>query len=242
MLRVGACQTPEILGDVEAALGCIEHFARQSESAYVDLLLFPECFLQGYLVEEPHLHRHALGLQSTAFSSILQRLSSIRPTLVFGMIELLRDCYFNSAVVIRSGQVVGVYRKTHLSSGESLFQPGGAFPVFELNGVRFGINICFDTNFADAAAPLAAQGARLLLVPAQNMMKRGAAEEWKLLHNRIRADRVRETGMWLVSADVSGARDDLRVAYGPTSVMNPQAEIVAQVPLMTTGMVLAEIE
>ena len=242
MLRVGACQTPEILGDIEAALGCIEHFARQSESARVDLLLFPECFLQGYLVEEGHLRQHALDLESAAFASILQRLTPVRPTLVFGMIELLRGRYFNSAVVIRSGQVVGVYRKTHLSAGESLFEPGGAFPVFELNGVTYGINICFDTNFADAAAPLAAQGARLMLVPSQNMMKRGAAEEWRLLHNRIRAERVKETGMWLVSADVTGARDDLRVAYGPTSVMNPEAEIVAQVPLMATGMVLAEIE
>ena len=114
--------------------------------------------------------------------------------------------------------------------------------MFELNGVTCGINICFDTNFADAAAPLAAHGARLMLGPSQNMMKRGAAEEWKLLHNRIRAERVRETGMWLVSADVTGARDELRVAYGPTSVMNPEAEVVAQVPLMATGMVLAEIE
>jgi predicted amidohydrolase len=155
------------------------------------------------------------------------------------MIELLRGWYFNSAVVIRAGQVVGVYRKTHLTVGESLFEPGDAFPVFEQNGVIYGINICFDTRFADAAAPLAAQ---LMLVPAQNMMKRAAAEEWKLLHNPIRAEHVRETGMWLISADVTGARDDLRVAYGPTSVMNPTAEVVAQVPLMATGMVIAEIE
>lgn len=242
MLRVGACQTPEILGDIESALGCIEHFARQSEAADVDLLLFPECFLQGYLVEEGHLRQHAIDLESAAFAAILQRLASIQPTLVFGVIELQRGCYFNSAVVIRSGQLAGVYRKTYLSAGESLFEPGAAFPVFELKGVTYGINICFDTNFAEAAAPLAAQGARLMLVPSQNMMRRAAADEWKLLHNRIRAERVKETGMWLVSADVTGARDDLRVAYGPTSVMNPEAEIVAQVPLMTTGMVLAEIE
>jgi hypothetical protein len=48
--------------------------------------------------------------------------------------------------------------------------------------------------------------------------------------------------MWLVSADVTGARDDLRVGYGPTSVMNPAAKVVVQVPLMATGMVFAEIE
>lgn len=48
-LRVGACQTPEILGDLAAALACVEDFARRADAQGVDLLLFPECFLQGYL-------------------------------------------------------------------------------------------------------------------------------------------------------------------------------------------------
>jgi hypothetical protein len=73
------------------------------------------------------------------------------------------------------------------------------------------------------------------------MMKREAAESWKCRHNAIRAERVRETGMWLVSSDVTGARDTSRVAYGPTSVMNPDAEVTAQVPTMTVGMVVARI-
>jgi hypothetical protein len=47
--------------------------------------------------------------------------------------------------------------------------------------------------------------------------------------------------MWLVSADVTGARDASRIGYGPTSVMNPHADVVAQVPLMTVGMVVADI-
>jgi len=73
------------------------------------------------------------------------------------------------------------------------------------------------------------------------MMKREAAESWKERHNAIRAERVRETGMWLVSADVTGARDETRIGNGPTSIMNPRAEVVAQVPLMTVGMVTADI-
>ena len=73
------------------------------------------------------------------------------------------------------------------------------------------------------------------------MMKLQAAETWKCRHNAIRAERVRETGMWLVSADVTGARDGSRCGYGPTSVMNPNADVVAQVPTMTVGMVVADI-
>jgi len=241
-VQIGACQTPEILGDVDAALACIEAFAEKPSSDGVALLLFPEGFLQGYLVEPDHLSRYALDLTATSFQNILSRLAPIRQTLVFGVIEQSGTAYFNTAVVVRHGVLEGFYRKTHLTSGERFFQPGTAFPTFELNGLRYGINICYDTNFSEAAHAVASQGARLLLVPSQNMMKRPAAETWRCRHHAIRAERVRETGMWLVSADVTGARDESRVAYGPTSVMNPDAEVVAEVPTMAVGMVVASIE
>jgi 5-aminopentanamidase len=240
-LRVGACQTPEILGDIGSALACIEDFATRADTHGVDLLLFPECFLQGYLVEEHHVNQHALSLDSPRFDSILERLEQIDPTLVFGVIEHDGPRYFNTAVVVSRGQLMGIYRKTHLVPGESLFHEGDTYPTFELQGVRFGINICYDTQFPEAAAPIAAQGAQLLLVPAQNMMRRAAAIHWKNLHNQIRAERVRETGMWLVSADVTSERDIFRVGLGPTSVINREAEVVTQVPLMETGMVIVDV-
>jgi predicted amidohydrolase len=56
-------------------------------------------------------------------------------------------------------------------------------------GLRFGINICYDTQFAEAAAAVAGQDAQLLLVPAQNMMRRENAKQWKDLHHQIRAER-----------------------------------------------------
>ncbi len=241
-LRVGACQTPEILGDIERALVCIEEFAAQADAQAVHLLLFPECFLQGYLVEEQHVREHALSLDSARFAAVLRRLARIEQTLVFGVIEQVDDRYFNTAVVVARGELVGAYRKTHLVPGESLFDKGDTYPTFVLRGVRFGINICYDTQFGESAAPVAAQGSRLLLVPAQNMMRRAAALHWKHLHHAIRAERVRETGMWLVSADVTGERDEHRIGWGPTSVISPHAEVVAQVPLMTKGMVVAQGE
>jgi predicted amidohydrolase len=241
-LRAGACQTPEILGDIERTLLCIEGFAAQADAQGVDLLLFPECFLQGYLVEEQHVREHALSLDSARFAVVLQRLARIAQTLVFGVIEQADGRYFNTAVVVAQGELMGVYRKTHLVPGEFLFEKGDTYPTFVLRGVRFGINICYDTQFGEAAAPVAAQGARLLLVPAQNMMRRAAALHRKDLHHAIRAERVRETGMWLVSADVTGERDESRVGWGPTSVISPRFEVVAQVPLMTTGMVVADID
>ena len=241
VVRIGACQTPEILGDVDAAVRCIRGFCDQAEPEGADLLLFPECFLQGYLITEAHVRRHALDLGSARFRSVAARLADVTPVLVVGVIERSGSRLYNSAVVLEHGQVAGIYRKTHLVPGEMIFAKGDEYPVFEVRGLRYGINICYDTQFASAAARIAGQRARVLLVPAQNMMKRNAAEPWKHRHNQMRAERVRETGMWLVSADVTGERGDTHVGYGPTSVMNPSADVVAQVPLMETGMVIAQI-
>ena len=58
--------------------------------------------------------------------------------------------------------------------------------------------------------------------------------------------RVRETGLWFVRSDVTGIRPAgqygvERIGYGPTLVMNPKGEIVAQVPLMSVGMVAVDV-
>ncbi|MEV4349773.1 carbon-nitrogen hydrolase family protein [Actinoplanes sp. NPDC049596] len=234
-MRIAACQTPEILGDVPAALDCIKQFAAATDA---DLLLFPEGFLQGYLVTDEHVRRHALALDSPSFTAVLARLAPLRPTLVFGVLE---RSFHNTAVVVRDGRLLGAYRKTHLVPGEAIFTAGRDYPVFDLDGVRFGINICYDTRFPAAAAAVAAQGAQVLLVCSQNMMRRPAAEHWKDRHNAIRAQRARETGLWIISADVTGERDPDRVGWGPTSILDPAGDLVAQVPSMTTGFVVADV-
>jgi predicted amidohydrolase len=240
-MRIGVCQTPEILGDVDAALRVVQEFAVQADVAAVDLLLFPECFLQGYLVIEEHLGAHALDLESPSFGAVLSRLAQLRQMLVFGMIERAGGRYYNTAVVIACGKVVGRYRETFLVTGESLFTAGDSYPVFDYAGVRFGINICYDTQHPQAAAAVAGAGAQALLVPAQNMMRREKAHWWQDRHNEIRACRARETGMWLASADVTGERHGTRLGLGPTGFLNPAGEIVGQVPTGVPGMATAEI-
>jgi len=72
------------------------------------------------------------------------------------------------------------------------------------------------------------------------MMRRPMAEKYKYLHHEMRLERVKENKVWLLSADVTGERED-RIAYGPTSAINPNGEVVAQAPLMETGMVVVEV-
>lgn len=240
MPRIAAAQTPEFREDVDAALAYATATIADAQAQGADLLVFPEGYLQGYLTDEPLARRHALDLASPAFDAILARLPTTGPTIVMGLIEEDAGALFNTAVVIAQGQLQGRYRKTHLLGREQLFTPGTDSPVFEAAGVKFGINICYDTNFPEAARKVADTGATLLVCPANNMMKRPTAEHWRDRHNPARGDRCRETGLWLISADVTGQRDGA-IAWGPTAVLDPRGEVAAQLPLERPGLLVFDL-
>lgn len=239
-MRIAAAQTPEFRQDTPGALAYLAGVMEEAHLERAALLCLPEGFLQGYLTDGEAARRNALDLRSPQFMNLLGQLPERAPITVVGIIEAEGDDLYNTAVVIFRRSVVGRYRKRNLLGGEGCFRPGAEAPTFVVEGLRFGINICFDTNFADAALSVAQQGASLLLCPANNMMPRQTATEWKDKHNAVRAERCRETGLWLMSADVTGARDG-RVAWGPTAILNPAGEVVAQLPLDAPGLLVFDM-
>jgi predicted amidohydrolase len=218
----------------------IEKFTKEAEANDVSLICFPECFLQGYLTEKLTARKYAINLHSPLFDKILDQLAKYDPMIVFGLIEEDDGLLFNTAVVIKDGLLIGKYRKTHLLDGETVFTAGADYPAFEINDLKFGINICYDTQFPEATANLAEQGVKLILCVSNTMMSLKKANKFKHLHLSMRAERVFEKKIWILSADVTGEREG-RIAYGSTSIINPDGKVVAQVPLMETGMVAVEI-
>jgi predicted amidohydrolase len=239
-VRIAAAQTVEFREDIEAALNCVADVATRAETEGASLLCFPEGFLQGYLTDEAPARRRALDLASPSFEALLNRLPKAGPMIVMGLIEAEKGRLFNTAIVVDRGAVIGRYRKVHLLRGEQIFTAGSDSQVFEISGLRFGINICHDTNFPEAARKVADLGASLIVCLANNMHHRKTAEALKDVHNSVRGERCRETGLWLVSADVTGERNG-RISWGPTAVLNPAGEVVAQLPLEKTGLLLFDI-
>ncbi|MBB4250254.1 carbon-nitrogen hydrolase family protein [Rhizobium sp. BK008] len=217
-IRIAAAQTPEFRENLEAALDYACGVAARAEAEGVALLVFPEGFLQGYLTDEASARRVALDLASPEFAAVLDRLPKSGPVLVTGLIEIDDERLFNTAVVVERGVLLGRYRKTHLLQGERAFEAGKDSPLFVIGDLRFGINICCDTNFPEAAGTIAASGASLILC-------------------QVRGERCRETGLWLISSDVTGERDG-RIAWGPTAVLNPEGQVVAQLPLEEPGLLV----
>ena len=99
-MRVAACQLQEVLGDIDQSLSLICDYALQAEKQGVDLICFPECFLQGYLLDKEWVKQLAIDFDSFEFRQILDRLSELKIAIVFGVIEKSNDLFFNTAVTI----------------------------------------------------------------------------------------------------------------------------------------------
>ena len=240
-MRLAACQTPDVCGDIEQALALIELNTADAWARGARLVCFPEAFLQGYVVDDAHVDRLAISLSSPEFAKVLERLAHLEPLVVFGLFERDAGDLYNSAVVVRRGRLLGRYRKRHLIGSENdIFVPGTECPIFELGNLKFAINICYDMQFRACGTEAAEAGARLLVCPANNMLTRRTAEEWKLRHNEMRSEHARESGLWLLSSDVTGERAG-RVSYGPTALIDPQGVVVQQLPLLETALLVVDI-
>ncbi len=170
-------------GDLSKSLEEIKRALAWAEDERIDVLCLPECFLTGYFRKPAPATRNSIDLDSARFDTILDELAGFDSTLILGLIERSDAGLFNSAAVVERGKLVGRYRKQHLV--ESAFEAGNDAPVFERNGIRFGVNICFDANFPEAARDLAERGAALIFYPLNNSLPWRVARRWRRRHCRI---------------------------------------------------------
>lgn len=165
-MRVAVWQGP-FAESIDAALLVLEEAATDAKEQGADVVVFPELFLGGYLLQNA-ASRAATPEHLEHLSNVSARLDVC---LVFGYFERDESLY-NSAMVIDAGAIVAKYRKTHIfgANEKKAFAAGDALSsVFEVRGVKMALMICYDVEFPEAVRCLALQGAQLVLVPTANM-------------------------------------------------------------------------
>lgn len=120
-----------------------------------------------------------------------------------GYPEVDNGVFYNSAVVVTDGDVVGNYRKVHLFYREKqFFQPGEAFHVFNIpidsgddSRLQLGVMICYDWYFPEAARTLALMGADVIAHPA-NLVRKDCPRSMPIraLENHVYTATANRTG------------------------------------------------
>ncbi|MCG3198195.1 MAG: Formamidase [bacterium] len=153
----------------------LEGVEKASEQG-VDILITPECWLDGYAAPDPESTPERLRevAQDPNFSAYLKEVSALakakRMLICFGFTSLEGDKIYNSAGLWdREGRLIGIYHKTHLQTHDLQYAFGESLPVWPTEYGPVGIMICADRRWPETARALRLQGARLILNPTYGM-------------------------------------------------------------------------
>lgn len=240
-MKVAAYQAPLPLAGARDAVNAIRTCARRCEAAGVRILCCPEAVLGGLADQHPEPAHIALAAEG--LTDVLAPLASDTVTTIVGFTERAADGrLFNAAAVFHRGAVTGIYRKLHPALRRSVYAAGTDAPVFTVEGLTFGIVICNDSNFAEPARRMAAQGAAALFVPTNNALPpphlpAGIAAEARA----VDVARAVDLRMWIIRADVAG-RDGERVSHGASAIVDPTGRVVRTARPLADDLLIADID
>jgi predicted amidohydrolase len=155
--------------------------------------------------------------------------------------------FYNTSVLIdRSGEIVAQYRKIHLfdvqlANGEKHLEserivPGDRVVTAEVDGITFGLTVCYDLRFPELYRALVLQGAQVLLVPAGFTMHTGR-DHWEVL---LRA-RAIENLCYVVAPGQVGTYPPGKQCFGRSMIVDPWGLVIAQAQDMPT-VIMAEVD
>ncbi|RKM56001.1 N-carbamoylputrescine amidase [Butyrivibrio sp. CB08] len=152
-----------------------DRYVREAAANGANIILLSELFERKYFCQERNYDYYELALpilENPAvqhFTKVAKELNVVLPISVF---ERDENVFYNSVAMIDAdGQIIGVYRKTHIPDDhfyqeKFYFTPGNTgFKVFETQYGNVGVGICWDQWFPETARSLALMGADIILYP-----------------------------------------------------------------------------
>lgn len=218
---VAALKVQPMAGDSAANYTRFEQMARQAAASRADLIVTPECYLDGYMgspnfrpgmTREKMLQSHSEAIDGPTLKKVAALARELKVHILFGFSEKRGDKLFNTmALFLPDGSLGGRYSKSHPLPGE-LYEPGGELPVFDTALGRMGVLICFDRQPPENARILALKGAQFIVVPAYGKIREAMDEDLMM------QSRAHENGICIIYNSQHNA-----FVAGPDGVITDQA-------------------
>lgn len=186
-----------------------------------DILVLPEMWTTAYTLTELETIIQELDTDIVLFLQGIAKKHKVN--LVAGSIAVKENgkVYNRALVIDRHGELIYQYDKIHLVPmlKEHLYLDGGkeAGTVFELDGYKMGLMICYDLRFPELARSLALQGAEIIFVVAEWPSAR------ELHWNILQKARAIENQVFVASCNRVGIYDGVEFA-GQSQVITPWGE------------------
>ncbi|XP_060525333.1 omega-amidase NIT2 [Cylas formicarius] len=210
-----------------------EILIKKSKQLGAKLVCLPECFNSPY--GTGFFEEYAESIPNGPTCEMLSRSARENQIYLVGgtLPEVEEKKFYNTCTVWNpEGKLIAKYRKVHLfdidiSGGitfkeSDVLHAGNKLEMFEMDGIKIGIGICYDLRFEELAKLYRMDECKILIYPGAFNMVTGPLHFELLQRSRALDNQVYVLG-------VSPARGDKGyIAWGYSQVTDPWGKVVAQ--------------
>lgn len=258
-ITIATAQFEMASGDKDYNLSIIRGLSAKAAASGADAIAFHECSVTGYTFAR-HLSKPQLldlaeflpdGPSVAALTAIARENKIVVLAGLFEKDE--EDKIYKAYVAVGSGGLITKYRKLHPFINPHL-TPGNEYVIFELQGWKCGILICYDNNIIENVRATALLGADIIFMPHVTMCtpstrpgagfvdpKLWAARETDPTSLRIEFDglkgrawlmkwlpaRAYDNAIYAIFSNAIGMDDD-QLKNGCSMIVDPFGDIIAE--------------
>ncbi len=173
-ITVGSIQT-SYGHDIKTNIEKTEAFVREAAGRGAEVILPSELFEGIYFCtrQEPKWFQNARPVtEHPAVLALRDLAKSLKVVIPISFFEKDGPRYYNSiAIADADGEILGVYRKSHIPDGPGYqekyyFRPGDTgFKTWDTKAGKIGVGICWDQWYPESARAMVLQGAEILFYP-----------------------------------------------------------------------------
>lgn len=241
-IRVALAQINSTVGDIKANGEKIIAYIQKAQKSNVNMVIFPELALTGYPPEDLLFKKHFVNDNIEELRHIIGLIND-NITVIMGFVDKdAKDAIYNAAAVIHNNKLKGVYRKINLPNygvfdEKRYFRPGSKAPIFALDKITYGINICEDIwQKKGIAKRQAKKGAQLIINISASPYYMGKIN----LRENMLVDRAKETKAYICYNNLIGGQDEL-VFDGGSLIVDPQGKVLVFGKQFEEDLIIADL-
>lgn len=253
-IKIAATQMP-CTWNRKATLDKADHLVREAAQKGANIILLQELFETPYFCQLQKFQYMELATtleENPAVEHFKKLAKELDVVLPISFFERAGNTQFNSiAIIDADGEILGVYRKTHIPDGlpyaeKFYFTPGDTgFKVWNTKYGRIGVGICWDQWFPETARSLALQGAEILLFPTAIGSEPTLEKDSRIHWRNTMAGHAAANMMPVVASNRIGREtdeDSEMTFYGSSFIADNHGEIVEQADDCTETVLVHEFD
>lgn len=253
-IKIAATQMP-CTWNRQATLDKADHLVREAAQKGANIILLQELFETPYFCQLQKFQYMELATtleENPAVEHFKKLAKELDVVLPISFFERAGNTQFNSiAIIDADGEILGVYRKTHIPDGlpyaeKFYFTPGDTgFKAWNTKYGRIGVGICWDQWFPETARSLALQGAEILFFPTAIGSEPTLEKDSRIHWRNTMAGHAAANMMPVVASNRIGREtdeDSEMTFYGSSFIADNHGEIVEQADDCTETVLVHEFD